>query len=135
MSKTRILDAVRRLDIAETRALLDAKPALADVRDASDRNLLHIACSVQDPAATRMAAFLLDRGFDVEALSGRDRCTPLFFAVARARSPKLAKLLIDAARNRPTHPAERSSPPRGGTTSRASTSSWKQALTSTWSSA
>ena len=78
MSKARILDAVGRLDLDATRKLLDEKPALAGVRDRRDRNLLHIACSVPAPAATRMAAFLLDRGFDIEALSGRDRCTPLF---------------------------------------------------------
>jgi ankyrin repeat protein len=95
MSKARILDAVQRLDIAETRKLLDEKPALAEVRDRQDRNLLHIASSVQEPAAARMVSFLLDRGFDIEAVSGRDRCTPLFFAVARARNPKLVKLLID----------------------------------------
>jgi ankyrin repeat protein len=95
MSKARILDAVQRLDIAETRKLLDEKPALAEVRDRADRNLLHIACSQQQPAAMRMVTFLLDRGFEIEALSGRDRCTPLFFAVARARNPKLVKLLID----------------------------------------
>ena len=95
MSKGRILDAVRRLDIEAVRTLLDEKPALADVRDRQDRNLLHIACSAPGAEAMRMATLLLDRGFDIEALSGRDRCTPLFFAVARARNPNLAKLLID----------------------------------------
>jgi ankyrin repeat protein len=95
MSKARILDAVGRLDLAEVRKLLDEKPALAEVRDRQDRNLLHVACCASGPGSLRMATFLLDRGFDVEAFSGRDRCTPLFFAIARARKPKLAKLLID----------------------------------------
>ena len=95
MSKARIFDAVKRLDIEATRELLDAKPELADARDRSDRNLLHVACSSNDPASVRMVAFLLDRGLDIEAVSGRDRCTPLFFAVARSRNPKLVKLLLD----------------------------------------
>ncbi len=95
MSKARILDAVQRLDIEAVRMLLDPKLALAEVRDRQDRNLLHVACCVQDARSLKMARFLLDRGFDIEAFSGRDRCTPLFFAVARARNPKFAKLLID----------------------------------------
>jgi ankyrin repeat protein len=95
MSKAGIFDAVKRLDIEATRQLLDAKPALADARDRSDRNLLHVACSSNDPTALRMVTFLLDRGLDIEAVSGRDRCTPLFFAVARSRNPKLVKLLLD----------------------------------------
>ena len=95
MSKARILDAVQRLDVEAVRKLLDEKPALAEVRDRQDRNLLHLACCAQAPESIRMGSFLLDRGFDIEALSGRDRCTPLFFAVARGRNPKLAKLLIE----------------------------------------
>ena len=95
MSKARILDAVQRLDVEAVRQLLDEKPLLADVRDRQDRNLLHVACCAQGAGSLRMAKFLLDRGFDIEAFSGRDRCTPLFFAVARARNPKLAQLLID----------------------------------------
>lgn len=48
MSKAGIFDAV--------------KPELADVRDRSDRNLLHIACSSNDPAALRMVTIRPGRG-------------------------------------------------------------------------
>ncbi len=41
-----------------------------------------------------MARLLLDRGIDIEAVSGRDRCPALFFAVARARNDALVRLLL-----------------------------------------
>jgi hypothetical protein len=39
--------------------------------------------------------FLLDQGCDIDAPVGRDKCTALFFAVARARNPVLVKRLLD----------------------------------------
>ncbi len=95
MSKARILDAVQRLDVEAVRQLLDQKPALANARDRKDRNLLHVACCATGEGGRQMASFLLDRGFELEEPFGRDRCTPLFLAVARARNPKLVKFLID----------------------------------------
>lgn len=92
MSKARLFDAIRRLDVAEMRRLLDAQPALRAAVDRKGFNLLHLACCV--PASTRMVDFLLDRGFDLESAVGADRCTPLFFAVARARDPKLVRYLL-----------------------------------------
>jgi|KBSSwiStaDraftv2_1062776.scaffolds.fasta_scaffold585869_2 hypothetical protein len=50
MSKTRIIDAVRHLDLDETRNLLTANPALLTVTDCQGRNLLHLTCSVHCPA-------------------------------------------------------------------------------------
>lgn len=94
MAKAKLFDAVQHLDIAAVRAILDAKPALRDARDRQDRNVLHQACCIQDADARRLVTFLLERGFDIEATAGKDRCTPLFFAVARARDPRLAAFLI-----------------------------------------
>ena len=45
MSKTRIIESVKRLDLETTRALLDAKPELLAVRSPKGHNLLHLACS------------------------------------------------------------------------------------------
>jgi hypothetical protein len=37
---------------------------------------------------------LLDQGFAIDEPFGRDKCTPLFLAVARARSPRLVAFLL-----------------------------------------
>jgi ankyrin repeat protein len=102
VSKTRIIDSVKRLDIESAGALLNEKPELIGVTDQGGRNLLHIACSasarklkVADAVATRMATLLLDRGIEIDVTVGRDACTALFFAVARARNPVLVKHLIE----------------------------------------
>jgi ankyrin repeat protein len=102
MSKTAIIEAVKMLDLEATQRLLKTKPALLAVRDRQQRTLLHLACSVScrehklpDTASVRMASALLDRGLAIDEPVGRDKCTPLFFAVARARNPTLVKFLID----------------------------------------
>lgn len=103
MSKTRIIESVKNLDLETTTALADAKPSLLTVKNRQGRNLLHLACSasctklkVPETAAVRMVEFLLDRGLDIEepGLSGRDPCPPIFFAVAFGRSPAVVRLLI-----------------------------------------
>lgn len=93
MSKAKIIEAVQSLDLKTTKKLLQAKPALLRVRDRQERGLLHIACSAAGPAG-RMVDFLLDRGLEIEEPVGPDRCTPLFFAVARGRNPTVVRLLI-----------------------------------------
>ena len=101
MSKTRIIESVKNLDLQSTRTLLQAKPSLLTVTDRQGRNLLHLACSascaelnVPEGVSARLVNFLLDRGLDIESPVGRDACTVLFFAVARGRNPTLVKLLI-----------------------------------------
>src|SRR5690242_3978785 len=98
MSKTRILDAVRRLDTPAAKSLLDSNPALISAADPSGKNLLHVACMVHHQklglppsASVRLASLLLDQGLEIDAPFGKDACTPLFFAVARGRNPALAK--------------------------------------------
>jgi hypothetical protein len=104
MSKTRIIDAVRKLDLETTRKLLDADPALLTVKNHQGRNLLHLACGasgvkLKKPAAAgvRLVKLLLDRGMNIEeeGLSGRDPCKPIWFAVAFGRNPAVVKLLIE----------------------------------------
>jgi ankyrin repeat protein len=101
VSKTRIIESVKHLDLQSTRTLLDARPSLLTVTDRQGRNLLHLACSVScdklgvpESVSARLVNFLLDRGLDIESPVGRDACTVLFFAVARGRNPTLVKLLI-----------------------------------------
>jgi ankyrin repeat protein len=101
MSKAAIVDAVRALDVRATKALLAATPSLLSVVDRQGRNLLHLACSVdaadlqQRPAAqVRLVDLLLDRGMAIDVPMGRDKCTALWFAVARARSKSLVTRLI-----------------------------------------
>lgn len=104
MSKTRLFEAVRNLDLAETKKILDAKPERLDVWNDQGRNLLHIACSVDcedigkpKSAAVKMVAFLLDRGFDIEQEGGAgpDLCKPIWFATAKGRNKPVVELLID----------------------------------------
>lgn len=101
MSKAAVIDAVQRLDLDATRRLLESKPSLLTVTDRQGRNLLHLACStptaklgVPGRRQIQLVDFLLDQGFDIDRPMGRDACTPLFFAVQRARNPRLVKALV-----------------------------------------
>mgnify|MGYP000338946798 CR=1 FL=1 len=103
MSKTRLIEAVKNLDLAETKKILAAKPALEKVWNDQGRNLLHIACSADceelgkpESAAAKMVTFLLDRGFDIEEKggAGRDLCKPIWFATAKGRNHAVVKLLL-----------------------------------------
>jgi ankyrin repeat protein len=104
MSKTRLIEAVKNLDLAGTKKILAAKPELEKVWNDQGRNLLHIACSVEcedigkpKSAAVRMVTFLLDRGFNIEedGGAGPDLCKPIWFATAKGRNKAVVKLLID----------------------------------------
>ena len=103
MSKTRLIEAVKTLDLAQTKKILEAKPELQKVWNDQGRNLLHLACSADckklgkpAAAATRMVSFLLERGFDVEEEGGAgpDLCKPIWFAVAKGRNLAVVKLLL-----------------------------------------
>lgn len=114
MSKAAIVEAVKQLDLNATRQLLESKPSLLAVTDRQGLNLLHLACSastekleIAERLQVRFVSFLLERGFEIDLPVGRDACTPLFFAVARARNPALVKFLIDQG-------AEPTSAPGGG---------------------
>lgn len=104
MSKTRLFESVKTLDLVETRRILEAKPELEKIWNDKGMNLLHIACSADckklgkpESAAAKMVAYLLDRGFDIEQEggAGRDLCKPIWFATARGRNATVVKLMID----------------------------------------
>lgn len=99
-SKTGAIDAVRSLDVDAASTILDAAPSLLTATDTGDRNLLHLACAVRTTSAksralqVRLAALLLERGLALDEPYGRDRCTALFEAVARARNIDLVRFLL-----------------------------------------
>jgi ankyrin repeat protein len=104
MSKTRIIEAVKALDLSEVKRLLETKPELLRVWSNQGRNLLHIACSVDcealqlpESTASKMVSFLLDQGLDIEEEggSGPDLCKPIWFAVCRGRNLRLVKYLLE----------------------------------------
>jgi uncharacterized protein len=116
MSKARMLGAVKALDVETVRALFAADPGLLRVTDRRGFNLLHLACCVPcsdlriaESQAAKMVTVLLDNGLDVESKlpPEQDRCTALFFAIARGRNAALIKLLL-------TRGAKVQSAPGGG---------------------
>src|SRR5499427_11028873 len=103
MSKTRMIEAVKKLDIETVRALRADEPDLLRVTDRQGFNLLHLACCVPcadlgiaESHSAKMVRLLLDYGLDVESKlpPEQDGCTALFFAVARGRNATLIKLLL-----------------------------------------
>jgi ankyrin repeat protein len=108
MSKTRISEAVQKLDLATVKQILQARPSLLSVKNRQGRNLLHLACGaackkleLPESAAARMVNYLLDQGMDIEEKggSGRDLCSPLWFAVCIGRNITVVKLLIKRGAN------------------------------------
>ena len=101
MSKARIFEAVKTLDVETARRLIEAKPALLEAVDRQGRTLLHLACAANcaelklpESDAARMVNMLLDWGLDIESPIGKDHVTALFTAVARGRNSTLVKLLL-----------------------------------------
>lgn len=104
MSKARILEAAKTLDLAAVRAILADRPALLHVADRQGLNLLHLACAaapaklgVPASATVRMADFLLAQGLPIDAPvpSGSGKgCTALWFSVGRGRNRTLARHLL-----------------------------------------
>lgn len=103
MSKARMIEAVKQLDVDAVRELLAREPGLLGVTDRRGFNLLHLACCVPcadlgiaESQSAKIVSLLLDHGLDVESTlpPEQDRCTALFFAVARGRNETLIKLLL-----------------------------------------
>jgi ankyrin repeat protein len=105
MSKTRLFQAVKSLDLDSTREILESQPGLLHVRDNKGWNLLHLACSadcrelkVPEARAVQMADYLLDRGIDIESTNVSDKVCDsmpvIWFAVCRGRNHTLVKHLI-----------------------------------------
>jgi hypothetical protein len=97
MSKTRLLAAVRKLDVAEVGRLLDAEPHLGRAKDPMGRALIHLAAMGKGPRALRLVSLLLKRGADANAplkLEDGYRLSPVWFAVAHGRNLSVAKRLL-----------------------------------------
>jgi uncharacterized protein len=102
MSKTRLFQAIKALDVDAVAALLDAQPELLRVIDDRRRNPLHFLCSLPaDPRtstrALALARRLLDAGLDVNApafVEGVFQATPLWYAISRGSNLPLARFLL-----------------------------------------
>ena len=102
MSKTRLFQAIKALDVDAVAALLDAQPELIRAIDDRRRNPLHFLCSLPaDPrTSTRTLALarrLLDAGLDVNApafVEGVFQATPLWYAISRGSNLPLARFLL-----------------------------------------
>lgn len=98
-----MIEAVKQLDVDAVRELLAREPGLLSVTDRRGFNLLHLVCCVPcadlgiaETQSAKMVTLLLDHGIDLESKlpPEQDRCTALFFAVARGRNATLIKLLL-----------------------------------------
>ena len=102
MSKARLFQAIKALDVDAVTALLDAQPALTRVIDDRRRNPLHFLCSLPaDPKTSSrslaLARRLLDAGLDVNApafIEGVFQATPLWYAISRGSNLPLARFLL-----------------------------------------
>jgi len=103
VSKARLLEAVRRLDVPAATALLEKQPSLLSVTDRRGRNLLHLACSasckelgLSEAVSARLVTLLLDAGLDVDSPLVMDGhpCNSVWFAAARGRNATLVELLV-----------------------------------------
>jgi ankyrin repeat protein len=102
MTRPRLFQAVKALDLERVKALLEADPALRQVTDERRRNALHVLCGLPANEKTRarslrLAEYLLGAGFDVNApafVEGAFQATPLWYAISRGRNLSLARLLL-----------------------------------------
>jgi ankyrin repeat protein len=102
MSKTRLFQSIKALDVEAVAALLEAQPDLLRVTDERRRNPLHFLCSLPaGPKTVRrsltLARRLLDAGLDVNApafVEGAFQATPLWYAISRGRNLPLARFLL-----------------------------------------
>ena len=102
MSKTRLFQAIKSLDVAAVAALLEARPELGQVRDERGRNALHLLCSLPGRDTSRdrsiaLAERLLGLGFSIDEpafVEGPFKATPLWYAISRGRNLPLARWLL-----------------------------------------
>ena len=104
MSKTRLAQSIKALDLAAVKGLLEADPKLRDVRDERGRNALHLLCAQPSTEKTvsrsrKLAEYLVDTGFDVNQPAFVEgtafKATPLWFSLSRGRNIALARLLLE----------------------------------------
>src|SRR4029453_11515595 len=97
MSKTRLFQAIKALDVAAAADLLEARPELGQVRDERGRNALHLLCSLpgSDKSGGRSLALaerLLGLGFSIDEpafVEGPFKANPLWEAISAGGSRPL----------------------------------------------
>ena len=102
MSKTRLFQAIKALDVDAVGTLLEAQPDLIRAIDDRRRSPLHFLCSLPaDPRTSArslaLARRLLDAGLDVNApafVEGAFQATPLWYAISRGGNLPLARFLL-----------------------------------------
>jgi ankyrin repeat protein len=102
MSKTRLFQTIKALDVDAVVALIEAAPELIRVTDDRRRNPLHFLCSLPaDPKTSSrslaLARRLLDAGLDVNApafVEGPFQATPLWYSISRGSNLPLARFLL-----------------------------------------
>jgi ankyrin repeat protein len=102
MSKTRLFQSIKALDVEAVGSLLTAQPELARGVDDRRRNPLPFLCSLPaDPKTSArslaLARRLLDAGLDVNGpafVEGVFQATPLWYAISRGRNLPLARFLL-----------------------------------------
>lgn len=102
MSKTRLFQSIKALDVEAVGSQLAAQPALVRAVDDRRRNPLHFLCSLPaDPKTSArslaLARRLLDAGLDVNApafAEGVFQATPLWYAISRGRNLPLTRFLL-----------------------------------------
>jgi ankyrin repeat protein len=102
MSKTRLFQSIKALDVEAVGSQLAAQPALVRAVDDRRRNPLHFLCSLPaDPKTSArslaLARRFLDAGLDVNGpafVEGVFQATPLWYAISRGRNLPLARFLL-----------------------------------------
>jgi hypothetical protein len=116
MSKTALVDALKKFDLERVRQILKAKPELKQLRPDNRLNLLQFCCkrfTEGNPAAAdrqlRLAKWLVSGGFDPRAVYttalGEDgeeepaHVSLAWFAVAKAQNNRLARFFLQRGAN------------------------------------
>lgn len=111
MSKTALVEALKKFDLSKVQKILNAKPELKQLEDDKGLNLLQVCCkrsTADDPEAAerqlRLAKWLVSEGFDPLVMHttapGEDgeedpaHISLVFFAVARAQNNRLARYFL-----------------------------------------
>ena len=135
MSKTALVNALKKHDLEEVRAILQKRPELKELRLDKGVNLLQFSCgrfTGDDPVAAsrqlRLAKWLVSQGFDPRenytTAPGEDgeadsaRVSLAWYAVAKAQNNRLARYFLQQG----AAPGRSSLPPGGAM--RTSSRTW-----------
>lgn len=103
VSKTSLLEDVKRFDWKAVDAALESRPDLLGHREAREKNWLHVLCATplkgrKPTASIKTADVLLAHGIDLHApafTEGNWKATPVWWCVAWGRNLRLAEHLLN----------------------------------------